>query len=167
MWKLFPSSNYRRPDLIFQIKRNNLLHHVLSGRRVSKSPRPDQLQLRTGPGLLEPSPAVVSVLGDRSASSSPSGQTSASMTDHSRSGRSSPASPRVSGTRLRRSRCSGEPDGGFCWAMNTSEGFTHIVNTTFKSGKSPVDQNILENKFLKCFKSPIKMFWFVRDKVNL
>lgn len=89
-------------------RKPKLLHCVLQGRKVLKNPSPNQLQLRlrTGQGLLEPSPA----LEDLPASFSPLGRTSASMIDHnpSLSGLCSPVSPKVSATRLRRSRCSGE-----------------------------------------------------------
>lgn len=103
-------------------------HYILSGRRVLKIPSPNQLplRLRTGQVLLETSPAVRAVLEDRSASFSLSGQTSPSMTVHnpSRSERSSPANLKVSATRPRRSRCSGET-----WKT--------LFNTRFQSGKSP------------------------------
>lgn len=94
---------------IFYNELHHLLHYTRSGRRVLKNPSPNQLQLRLRTEL-EPRPAVRPALGDRPGSFSLLGQTSASMTDHSpsRSGRSSPASPTVSATLLRRSRCSGE-----------------------------------------------------------
>lgn len=95
--------------LVFHNELHSLLHYTLSGRRVLKNPSPNQLQLRLRTEL-EPRPAVQPALGDRPDSFSLLGQTSASMTDRSpsRSGRSSPASPTVSATRLRRLKCSGE-----------------------------------------------------------
>lgn len=85
------------------------LRHACAGQRGSKSP--DQLQLRTRWEPREASPPPAPVPAVLFASFSPSGPSSASTTGRcpSRSGRSSPASPRVSATRRTRSRCSGEP----------------------------------------------------------
>lgn len=85
---------------------------LLSGRRALSNPCPKRLHpsLQTGRGPPGSSPTVGPALGGRSASSSPWGQSFPCTTgpSPSRCERSSPASPRASATRQRRSRCSGE-----------------------------------------------------------
>lgn len=123
-------------------------HHLLpcfpAGRRVSKSCSPNllQLRLRTGQDPLEPKPAVRALLRDRRDSFSPLDRTSHSTTDHSRSrcGRFSRASPTVSATRLRRSRCSGEAKKTFKKQLSSWE-------NVFKVSK--VDKEIFLN--MQCY----------------